>query len=260
MKIQALVQAVVGALCIFLSLYVPIFVFDNSDSGGSILHGPSMWLVVGALVGISLFLVQANDYLRFVTFLFGYSVAKAKDRLQKSEQSFEKMLDVYSSEGMEALRRYVTASDFPKIWEIVATKLEIQMPIADIRTILRFQIRRTVTRIDQDLVNLRQLSSLAPSVGMFGSVLGLIRLLANMKDFSSLGSNMSLALVTTLYGIFISNFILVPIIRRVETRKYLAMKNHENIMYWIDNVAENKPSFYLKRRLGEIARVEQDPD
>ena len=51
----------------------------------------------------------------------------------------------------------------------------------------------------------------APGFGMIGTVLGLIGMLNNLEDKSSLGPNMAVALVTTLYGSLLANWILGPI-------------------------------------------------
>lgn len=51
----------------------------------------------------------------------------------------------------------------------------------------------------------------APGFGMMGTVLGLIGMLRNLEDKSSLGPNMAVALMTTLYGSMIANWIITPI-------------------------------------------------
>ena len=50
----------------------------------------------------------------------------------------------------------------------------------------------------------------APGFGMIGTVLGLIGMLNNLEDKSSLGPNMAVALVTTLYGSLLANWIIGP--------------------------------------------------
>ena len=172
--------------------------------------------------------------------------------MRTTEQNLEKVVHTYNKDGGEALRKVIVDNKMPRIWSIVATKLAINVPIADIQDILDYQIQRVVARLDQDITTLRQLAAIAPAIGMFGSVLGLIRLLSDLKDFDTLGTNMSLALITTLYGIFIGNILLVPLIRSVEKRKAYSIKNHSNLLYWLDHVNKKKPAFYLKTRLRDL--------
>jgi chemotaxis protein MotA len=50
-----------------------------------------------------------------------------------------------------------------------------------------------------------------PAFGMLGTLVGLIAMLANMQDQSSLGANMAIALITTLYGSMLANMFCIPI-------------------------------------------------
>ncbi len=46
--------------------------------------------------------------------------------------------------------------------------------------------------------------------GMIGTLLGLVNMLKNLSDTASIGPNMAVALLTTLYGSLIANWICVP--------------------------------------------------
>jgi chemotaxis protein MotA len=196
--------------------------------------------------------MDVTDGLRFARFSMALLFDKSLKETRDSEKRFEKMVEIYSKEGGEELRKQVVSEKMPRIWNIVATKLAIKIPIEDIKDILDFQIHKVASKLDQDITTLKQIAAIAPAIGMFGSVLGLIRLLGDLKDFDTLGVNMSLALITTLYGIFIGNILLVPIIRAVEKRKSNYIMNHTNLLYWLDHVDQKKPSFYMKTRLGDL--------
>lgn len=51
----------------------------------------------------------------------------------------------------------------------------------------------------------------APAFGMIGTLIGLVQMLSNLSDPSSLGAGMSVALITTFYGAFVSNLIFIPL-------------------------------------------------
>jgi len=57
----------------------------------------------------------------------------------------------------------------------------------------------------------RAIGDAAPAWGMIGTVLGMIMMFANMSDPSKLGPSMAVALLTTLYGAIIANFLALPI-------------------------------------------------
>ena len=55
------------------------------------------------------------------------------------------------------------------------------------------------------------LGGMGPAWGMIGTLVGLVNMLQNMSDSSALGPNMAIALITTLYGSMLANWICVPV-------------------------------------------------
>lgn len=62
------------------------------------------------------------------------------------------------------------------------------------------------------------LAALAPAWGMIGTLIGLIAMLDNLSDPENIGPAMSVALVTTLYGSVLANFIAAPIADKLKLR------------------------------------------
>ncbi|MBE7412416.1 MAG: motility protein A [Leptospiraceae bacterium] len=64
------------------------------------------------------------------------------------------------------------------------------------------------------------LGGLAPGFGMLGTLIGLIGMLKNMGsgDSSAIGIGMAAALITTLYGSFISNLLAIPMVKKLMMR------------------------------------------
>ncbi len=61
-------------------------------------------------------------------------------------------------------------------------------------------------------------ASLAPAFGMIGTLIGLINMLKNLSDMASVGPNMSVALITTLYGSMLANIFFAPISNKLHVR------------------------------------------
>lgn len=62
----------------------------------------------------------------------------------------------------------------------------------------------------------RAAADAAPSLGMVGTVLGLVGMFASMDDPSTLGPAMALALLTTLYGLIFGTLLFGPAAARLE--------------------------------------------
>ena len=55
------------------------------------------------------------------------------------------------------------------------------------------------------------LAAMGPAWGMIGTLIGLINMLKLLDDPSSIGPNMAVALITTLYGSLLANWISIPV-------------------------------------------------
>lgn len=62
------------------------------------------------------------------------------------------------------------------------------------------------------------LADMAPAMGMVGTLVGLVAMLANMDDPKSIGPAMAVALLTTLYGAVIANALCGPIAEKLKLR------------------------------------------
>ncbi len=62
------------------------------------------------------------------------------------------------------------------------------------------------------------LGSMGPAWGMIGTLIGLINMLKNLSDPSSLGPAMAVALVTTFYGSLLANWICAPVAGKLKMK------------------------------------------
>ncbi len=64
----------------------------------------------------------------------------------------------------------------------------------------------------------KQMGAMGPAFGMIGTLIGLVQMLRNLDDPSSIGPAMAVALLTTLYGALIANLVCLPIANKLEYR------------------------------------------
>jgi chemotaxis protein MotA len=62
------------------------------------------------------------------------------------------------------------------------------------------------------------MASFAPAFGMIGTLVGLVQMLANLSDPSSIGSGMAVALLTTFYGAVLANMVFIPLSGKLDVR------------------------------------------
>jgi chemotaxis protein MotA len=86
----------------------------------------------------------------------------------------------------------------------------------NIRDILEKDIESRRVKLFKAYNVLKMISQVAPSFGLVGTLIGMIGLLSHINNPKLIMVNMSSALVSTLYGALIANFIAVPLMGRVK--------------------------------------------
>jgi chemotaxis protein MotA len=62
------------------------------------------------------------------------------------------------------------------------------------------------------------MATFAPAMGMMGTLIGLVQMLQQMDDPSSIGPAMAVALLTTFYGVVLANLIFLPFAGKLKAR------------------------------------------
>ena len=92
-----------------------------------------------------------------------------------------------------------------------------------VRNIMQTELDAVDTRHNEKIGFWANWGGMGPAWGMIGTLIGLVNMLYNMDDMSSIGPNMAVALLTTLYGSLLSNWICIPVSFK------LKMKNDDEI-------------------------------
>ncbi len=86
-------------------------------------------------------------------------------------------------------------------------------PLDEIIKVMQWRVAGARSREQSDAQILRTMASFAPAFGMLGTLFGLTQILGNLghAGLGQIGTGMSFALVTTLYGIVLANMIFKPL-------------------------------------------------
>lgn len=109
------------------------------------------------------------------------------------------------------------------------------------------------------------LGDVAPAMGMIGTLVGLVAMLANMSDPKAIGPAMAIALLTTLYGSLLANIVFLPISDKLRLRMaqevmiknliidaLLAIQSGQN-----PRIVDSMLRTYLPERKRDLAEVEK---
>lgn len=88
----------------------------------------------------------------------------------------------------------------------------------DIDRLLGQEIESVTARHEHSAGILKRASEVAPAMGLIGTLVGLVQMLATLDDPSSIGPSMAVALLTTFYGALMGTVLLSPLAAKLERR------------------------------------------
>lgn len=87
-----------------------------------------------------------------------------------------------------------------------------------VKALLHKEAELTTERHEFGAKIFRALGDVGPSMGMIGTLVGLVQMLSNMSDPKAIGPAMAVALLTTLYGAMMATIVALPIADKLENR------------------------------------------
>jgi chemotaxis protein MotA len=88
----------------------------------------------------------------------------------------------------------------------------------ELQAVLETQLRMNERHGDSDAKALEVAGGFAPTIGIIGTVVGLIEVLRQFSNVQAVGSGIGTAFVSTIYGLALANLLLLPAAHRIRAR------------------------------------------
>lgn len=168
---------------------------------------PSLMIVVGgtlAAICVNFPLHEVWQAVLSVVKVFGRRRVTANDVVNVMVQ----VAEISRRDGLLALERVETDNKIlQKACQLIADNADHRV----IRDAVRFEIASMNRRHSNTQDVFKRAAMYAPSLGMIGTLIGLVQMLTNLNDPNTIGPSMAVALLTTFYGAFMSTMIFLPI-------------------------------------------------
>ncbi len=211
MDLASLIGVIMGILCIGIALVPPLGVGLKAYY-----DLPSVMIVLGGTVAAILINYPLKDILKLmkvikkaflhkeqppeevITMIVGFATKARRDGILALEKEASRIDDDFLKKG---IRLAVDGTDADTISKVLNTELD-----------------NMTARHKGGSAILMAGSMYGPAFGMIGTLIGLVAMLLNMNDPSSIGPAMAVALITTFYGALIANLICIPIAGKLDKR------------------------------------------
>ncbi|MFH1079077.1 MAG: motility protein A [Pseudomonadota bacterium] len=188
-------------------------------SGGGLnwfLDAPAAMIVLGGTFGAILINYPLGDIagvfkaIKYVFFQRELHSLRVIDLLVRMSQTTRR-------EGILGMERMSREVDDPFLKKAIEFMVDGAGP-DELNTILVTELEYVEERHRLGAEIFTTMGHFAPAMGMMGTLIGLIQMLMRMNEPSTIGPSMAVALVTTFYGVILSNLIFLPVAGKLRTR------------------------------------------
>lgn len=247
-----------GIIGLFLCLVAVLFgVWTNGGIAAILnyLNIPSLVVTLGG----SMFAVLATadsfkDYVEGLKSIF-YAYKKPDVSVAYISEEIAKISDMARKEGLLALDEYVSNLENDFLGRGIRLVVDGSEPEL-VRGILENEMEQKDRSMLKRIRFWQDFGAYAPAWGMLGTLLGLIDMMRSMgTDASAIGAGMSLALITTLYGSLIANWIAIPVARKLQKKNEQECLIMELIIEGVLSIQAGENSRIISEKVSSFVSV-----
>ena len=218
----------------------------------------SIFIVIGGLIG-SLLINFKYEQIKLFNSVMKEAFRKNDYDLNEMIYLFVRLSDYARKEGLLALEIKLDDEDvqdpFIKKGILLAVDgIEPEM----IHEIMDAEITATQNRHEKGRAIIEKAGEYAPAWGMIGTLIGLVLMLSSLDDPASLGPNMAVALLTTLYGTILANLVFLPMASKLEIKTEEDIFMKQIIIEGIIGVQSGQSPHILEEKLSAFLLDEGD--
>lgn len=197
---------------------------------GAFFDLPAIFIVLGGTFGVTVACFSTHDI--FVSFkVIGQTVFRISHEPVDVARHLMQLSDAARRKGHLSLQDYL-----PDLMNSGLLYRGIAMVVdgneaPEVERIMQSDLQATTERQVRTVSVLRKAAEISPAMGLIGTLVGLVQMLGNLEDPSTIGPSMAVALLTTFYGAILANLVFTPLASKLERNaEEDAMINEMHVM------------------------------
>ena len=239
--------SIIGLVIAFgLMIYGMVSGHDFSVIVDNFVDLPSVYIVFGGVLGTQF---AGNSLKGFLSGLksIGLIFKNPKSDEAGTIKSIIELSNLARREGLLALEESANNLDDEFMKKGIMLIVDGTDPEL-VRSILEAELVNVDSR-QGNITFWKNIATAGPAWGMIGTLLGLINMLKNLSEPDSIGPNMSVALVTTLYGSIIANWLCAPIVAKLSLQNETEIKLKEVMIEGILSIQAGENPRVIEEKL-----------
>jgi chemotaxis protein MotA len=152
-----------------------------------------------------------------------------------------------------ALEPLVAQAAHPFLGQALQLALDVSNR-AELQNVLETELRMRERQGETDAKTLEVAGGFAPTIGIIGTVVGLIEVLRHFANLQSVGFGIGTAFVSTIYGLAMANLLLLPAAHRIRARVAENFEIQELIIEGVLALTDNVHPSLIRLRLSAYMR------
>lgn len=110
--------------------------------------------------------------------------------------------------------------------------------LSELRKMLELEVYLLEQFADAEAKVFESAGGYAPTIGIIGAVLGLIQVMKNLSNIDEVGRGIATAFVATVYGVALSNILLLPAAGKIKARNHHESQMRELVVEGVSAIVE----------------------
>jgi chemotaxis protein MotA len=160
--------------------------------------------------------------------------------------------------GILAVEPMLERAEHPFLTQAMRLALDIGNR-AELQVVLENELRMRERQGESDAKTLEVAGGFAPTIGILGTVVGLIEVLRQFSNLAVVGAGIGTAFVSTIYGLALANLLLLPAAHRIRARVAENFETQEMIIEGVLSFVDSVHPSLIRMRLGAFLRPDDAP-
>ena len=211
-KTSADMATVAGLACGFGLLVTAIFLGGSPES---FINIPGFLIVMGGTFGVVTVCFSLTEIARTFRVIMKTVFYSVRDPSDAAVQVLQ-VAEIARKTGVLSLQPVLDSMNADAFLHKGMSMVVDGTPGEEVEAILRRDMHSTMQRHTKSASVLRKSAEFAPAMGLIGTLVGLVQMLGNLDDPSTIGPSMAIALLTTFYGAVLANMVFSPLAAKLE--------------------------------------------
>lgn len=238
----------IGITLGFIMIMLAILSNGGTEGVASFLDIASIFIVIGGLVA-SMLISFNTGQIKMANKVIKEAFNQNEQRLPDLIRLFIRLSERARREGLLALENELEEVQDPFIEKGILLAVDGIEPDV-INDIMNAEITAMEERHYKGRSLIEKAGEYAPAWGMIGTLVGLVLMLNSLDDPATLGPNMAVALLTTLYGTVLANLVFTPMANKLAAKTEEEIFIKQIIIEGIIGVQSGQNPRILEEKLG----------